>query len=137
MQDSWNWKPWYDSLTKPTWTPSGEIIAIIWWILYPIIIISYSYVFYRAFFAQRRIPRHVAVPFFVNLFANLAFIILFFSVNNLWLATIDIFIVLITIIWSMLAIWQYKKIVALVLFPYLIWVLIALVLQLLILAMNP
>ncbi|MBI4079202.1 MAG: tryptophan-rich sensory protein [Candidatus Levybacteria bacterium] len=137
MQDGWNWKPWYEVLAKPSWTPSGEIIAVIWWILYPIIIISYSYVFYRTFFAQRRIPKHVTLPFAINLVANLMFIVLFFGAKDLLLSTLDIIIAFLTIPWSMFTIWQYNKLIALVLTPYLVWVFIATMLQISIMVMNP
>lgn len=137
MDDGWNWKPWYDALVKPSWTPNGEVIAIIWWILYPVIIITYSYVFYRALFSKRRIPKLVALPFLINLIANLMFIVLFFGAMNLLFSTIDILIVLGTILWSMQAIWQYNRKVFLLLIPYLLWIFIATTLQISIMVMNP
>lgn len=32
---------WYESLKKPAWTPTPDIIGTIWTILYPIIFLSY------------------------------------------------------------------------------------------------
>lgn len=137
MLENINWRPWYNSLNKPEWTPNGEIIAIVWWILYPIIIITYSYVFYRAFFAQRRISKIVTIPFFINLVANFTFVFLFFVANNILYSTVDILIVLVTIIWGIVAIWPYKKIVALFLLPYLMWVFLVSILQVSLAFLNP
>jgi tryptophan-rich sensory protein len=49
--------------------------------------------------------------------------------QNLWLATIDIFLVLGTLIWFMISIYKKVKWVALVNIPYLLWVAFATILQ--------
>jgi translocator protein len=125
---------WYDQLAKPAWTPSGDTISLIWRILYPIIAVTFLFVFVQA--GRRKIPPAVAVPFAINLVANLLFTPLMFQLQNLFLASIDILIVLATIPWMMIAVWPYYRWVALAQLPYLIWVAIATVLQLSITAMN-
>ena len=42
------WMEWYDSLAKPAWTPSPSTITLIWMILYPIILVSFGFVFVQA-----------------------------------------------------------------------------------------
>jgi tryptophan-rich sensory protein len=121
------WMDWYNSLDKPSWTPMPATIGLIWQILYPIILVTFGYVFYRAF--SRQIPGSVAVPFAINLAANFAFTPIQFGLQNLPLASLDIVIVLLTIVWGMWAIWPYHRWVALAQVPYLVWVLIATVLQ--------
>jgi len=39
------WTEWYNSLAKPVWTPAPATIGLIWQILYPIILISFGFVF--------------------------------------------------------------------------------------------
>ena len=39
------WLDWYNSLAKPTWTPAPATIGLIWQILYPVIVISFGFVF--------------------------------------------------------------------------------------------
>ena len=34
------WIEWYNSLTKPSWTPAPATIGLIWQILYPIIMVT-------------------------------------------------------------------------------------------------
>ncbi len=63
------WMEWYNNLTKPSWTPSPSTISLIWMILYPIILISFGFVFVQAY--RGKAPRRVAVPFAINLVANL------------------------------------------------------------------
>jgi TspO/MBR family len=62
------WMEWYDSLVKPSWTPAPSTISLIWALLYPVILVSFGFVFVQAF--RRKIPRRVALPFAVNLVAN-------------------------------------------------------------------
>ena len=128
------WIDWYNSLAKPTWTPAPATIGLIWQILYPIILLSFGLVFVQAI--RRRVPWLVALPFAINLVANLIFTPIQFGMRNLPLAAVDLLIVWTTIIWCVIAIWPHFKWVAFAQGPYFIWVSLATVLQLSITAMN-
>jgi tryptophan-rich sensory protein len=128
------WMEWYNSLVKPQWTPAPSTIGTIWQILYPIILISFGYVFYQAYLG--RIPLLVIVPFAINLLTNVAFPPIQFVLLNLPLAAVDIVVVWLTIIWSMVAIYDHARWVAWAQVPYLIWVSLATALQLSITANN-
>jgi len=128
------WIEWYNSLAKPSWTPSPATIGLIWQILYPIILISFGFVFVQII--RGKLPRLVAVPFAINLAANLVFTPIFFGLRNIPLASADILIVLGTIVWMMIAIWPHYRWVSVAQMPYLVWVSTATTLQLSILAMN-
>lgn len=128
------WLDWYQALVKPSWTPAPATIGTIWSILYPIIAVTFGYVFVQT--ARRRLPWLVALPFGINLVANLCFTPLQFGWRNLPLASLDILIVLGTILWMMAASWPYYRWVAVAQVPYLVWVALATVLQLSITAMN-
>ena len=123
-----SWKEWYDSLVKPAWTPEPGTIGLVWQILYPIILVSFGYVFTQA--VRGRLPWVVALPFVVNLVANLAFTPIQFGLRNLDLASLDIVVVWLTIPWMMVAIWNHHGWVAVAQIPYFVWVSIASVLQL-------
>ena len=129
-----SWMEWYQSLSKPSWTPAPSTIGTIWQILYPIIFLTFGYVFWRV--VRRKVPAAVAIPFAINLLANLIFTPIQFGMRNLPLASVDILVVWGTIIWSMAAIWKHHRWVAVAQIPYLVWVSIATVLQLSITAMN-
>jgi tryptophan-rich sensory protein len=128
------WKTWYDALAKPTWTPEPATIGLIWQILYPIILITFGFVFVQAI--RRKVPWMVALPFAVNLVANLIFTPIQFGLRNLPLAAVDILVVWGTILWMVVAVWQHYRWVAVAQAPYFVWVSIATVLQLCITAWN-
>ena len=129
-----DWMTWYNGLAKPGWTPSPPTIGLIWQILYAIIIVSFGFVFVQAY--RGRIPRSVALPFAVNLVANLVFMPVFSGLRNLPLAAVDIMIVWGTMIWLAIAVWPHYRWIAVAQVPYFIWVSIATVLQLSITWMN-
>lgn len=128
------WVEWYDSLLKPSWTPAPATIGLIWRILYPGILVSFAFVFVRAF--RRRVPWRVALPFAINLVANLIFTPVQFGLRDLKLAAVDIVIVWATILWMMAVVWRHYRWVAVAQVPYLVWGSLATVLQLSITAMN-
>lgn len=129
-----SWFEWYQALEKPSWTPAPGMIGLIWRILYPIILISFGYVFVQV--TRRKFPWRVALPFAINLVANLVFTPIQFGWRNLDLAAVDILIVWGTIIWMMVAVWKYAKWVAVAQVPYFVWVTIATVLQVTITVWN-
>lgn len=122
------WIDWYNSLEKPSWTPGPSTIGTIWQILYPIILATFGFVFVQAI--RKQVPWIVALPFAINLAANLIFTPIQFGLRSLSLAALDIVIVWATIIWMMVAIWKHYRWVAVAQVPYFIWVSIASVLQL-------
>ena len=128
------WIDWYNSLEKPSWTPEPSTIGLVWQCLYPIILITFGFVFMQAI--KKNLPWKVAVPFAINFVANLIFTPLQFGLRNLPLAAVDIVIVWVTIIWMMVAIWKHYKWVAVAQVPYFAWVSIATVLQLSITSWN-
>ena len=128
------WLEWYNSLSKPAWTPTPATIGLIWQILYLVILVSFGFVFVRAL--RRKVPRLVALPFAINLVANLIFTPIQFGMRNLPLAAVDILIVWATIVWMVIAVWRHYRWVALAQIPYFVWVSLATVLQLSMTAMN-
>ena len=128
------WIDWYNSLAKPSWTPTPATIGLIWQILYPIILVSFGFVFVQAL--RGKVGWWVALPFALNLVANLIFTPIQFGMRNLPLATVDILVVWATIIWCMITAWSHFKWVAIAQGPYFVWVSMATVLQLSITWMN-
>jgi benzodiazapine receptor len=128
------WMEWYDNLWKPSWTPAPSTIGLIWQILYPIIVVTFGFVFVRGI--PKKAPWIIALPFSISLVAKLIFTPIQFGMRNLPLAAVDILIVWGTIIWMMAVIWKHHKWVAVAQVPYFVWVSIATVLQLSITWMN-
>lgn len=118
---------WYSSLIKPSWAPPSWVFGPVWAFLYVLIIISFGKVIISMF--QKQIPFIVALPFILNIVFNLAFSPIQFGLRNNILASIDVTLILGTLIWAIIAIYPYIKWVAYMQIPYLIWVLIATTLQ--------
>jgi tryptophan-rich sensory protein len=98
------------------------------------ILISFGFVFWQAL--RGKVGWLVALPFGINLVANLIFTPIQFGLRNLPLAAVDILVVWASIVWLMVAVWPHFRWVSLVQIPYLIWVSLATVLQLSITMMN-
>jgi tryptophan-rich sensory protein len=117
---------------SPKEAVAGPIVRItigtIWLIIYPIILVSFGAVLVQ--WTRGKVPGVVALPFAINLTANLLFTQIQFGMRNLPLAALDILIVWATIIWCVVAIWPHLKWVAIAQVPYFVWVSIATWLQL-------
>ena len=132
---------YFSELIKPTCAPEPSIFGIVWPILYILIAISFGKVFIMLF--QKQISFWIALPFILNLIFNFSFTYFQFGLKNNYLATLDILLVLGTLIWGMVAIWRLAPQslggvgwIAYINIPYLLWVSFATVLQLTITYLN-
>lgn len=125
---------WYQQLVKPTWAPPSWLFGPVWTVLYAIIFFSFGTVFYKVY--KKELPLSMSLPFLLNLAFNFSFTFFQFTLQNNFLASIDIILVLITLIWALVVIYPKMKWIALVNIPYLLWVFFATVLQLTITILN-
>lgn len=134
MMNSYNW---YSTLIKPTWAPPAWLFGPVWTFLYSIIAISFGAVFYKAY--TKQIPFIVALPFLLNLLFNFIFTPIQFGLRNNLLASLDIILVVGTLIWAMYSIWHNAPELKWVVYaniPYLLWGSFATVLQLTVTYLN-
>ena len=131
MNNTYNW---YQMLIKPSWAPPSWIFSPVWTILYGLIILSFGKAF--LLFLHKKIPFIVILPFILNLIFNFIFTPIQFGLKNNILATVDILLVLSTLIWAMIAIYPYRKWIAYIQVPYLLWVSFATILHLTITYLN-
>jgi len=134
MNNTYNW---YSQIIKPTWSPPSWIFGPVWTVLYAIIAVSFITVFYNAF--TKNISWLVALPFALNLLFNFAFTPIQFGLKNNLLASLDILLVLATLLWALISLWHAAPQLKWVVYaniPYLVWVAFATVLQLTITYLN-
>ncbi|HEY5383144.1 MAG TPA: TspO/MBR family protein [Candidatus Paceibacterota bacterium] len=124
----------YGAYKKPKWSPPAWLFAPVWTTLYILIAISFGYVGYL--YALQAIPFAILLPFILNLIFNFAYTTIQFRWRNFMLATLDIFLVLGTLIWALWVVYPTAPWVALINIPYLLWVSFATILQITITGLN-
>lgn len=125
---------WYSKLIKPSWAPPSWLFGPVWTFLYALIAVSFGMVFYKTL--TGKLSWIVALPFTLNIVFNFAFTPLQFGLRNNLLASIDILLVLGTLVWAIVAVYPHYRWIAYVQIPYLLWVLFATVLQITITYLN-
>ena len=124
----------YAEFSQPFWAPPSWIFGPVWTVLYVIILFSFVAVFYESI--NQQIPWQVALPFGLNLVFNFAFTPIQFGLRSNWLASIDIVLIVATLVWALIAVWPYMSWVVYANTPYLLWGLFATGLQLTITYLN-
>ena len=127
-------KQWYSKLKKPKWSPPSYLFGPVWSILYILIFISFGYIFIKLF--NRDISFIIVLPFILNIIFNILFSPIQWVLKNNLLATMDILLMLITLIWIMVSIYTYYQWITYIQIPYLLWISFAFVLQASITKMN-
>lgn len=125
---------WYAQLVKPFFAPPAYLFGPVWTLLYIIIAISFGFVVVQYF--KHKLPFSQLLPFVLNLVFNLAYTPIQFGLKNNLLASVDILLVLGTLIWALVSIRKTAACVTYANIPYLLWVGFATVLQLSITWLN-
>lgn len=125
---------YYAKLIQPAWAPPSWLFGPVWTFLYAIIALSFGVVFYKA--ATQQISWLVALPFALNLIFNVAFTPIQFGLKNNLLASVDILLIIGTLVWALVAVWPHMSWVVYANLPYLLWGIFATILQLNITYLN-
>lgn len=113
---------WYAQLNKPLLSPPAYIFPIVWTILYTMMALS-LYVFLSNGMTKGKVSGLVA--FFMQLILNLLWSPVFFGLHSIKYAfVIVVFMVVFTII-TIYEFYKYSKFAAVLLMPYLFWILFA------------
>jgi benzodiazapine receptor len=124
----------YQNWIRPSFAPPSWVFGPVWTVLYILIAISFGYVI--KLFVDGKISFWILLPFILNLVFNFLFTPLQFRLGNLLLASIDIILVLGTLVWAMVSIYPIAPWVTYINIPYLVWVSFATVLQISIYFLN-
>ncbi|WP_085505697.1 TspO/MBR family protein [Thalassobacillus devorans] len=128
-------RPWYDGLDKPSWTPSGSTIGIIWAILYGFIAFSVTYAGFKNGFKQLGV--WFWSTFIINYITNQLFSFFQFDLKDLLLAAVDTSLVALSSLLLVILLFRWEKLSALLLIPYFLWSLFATFLAFTFFQMNP
>ncbi|MCX6780849.1 MAG: tryptophan-rich sensory protein [Candidatus Magasanikbacteria bacterium] len=128
---------WYAELIKPRWAPPSWLFGPVWTVLYAIIAVSFGAVFYNAY--KGKLSWVVTLPFVLNLIFNFAFTPIEFGLKNNLLASVDVLLVVGTLMWALAGLWQAAPQLRWVVYaniPYLLWGTFATCLQLTVTYLN-
>jgi translocator protein len=104
---------WYVTLNKPFFSPPNWIFGPVWTILYVLIGISLYLVW-----TKKKVPS----VFWIQLFLNAIWSIIFFGLRNPAFALINIIALWIVIILTIRSFYTINKLSANLLYPYFVWV---------------
>ena len=117
---------WYQALEKPPFNPPDWLFAPVWTALYILMGIAAWRIWrLRSFEATRT----AFAVFGVQLCLNLAWSFLFFGLQRIDLALLEIIILLIAIITNTIVFWRIERLAGLLFVPYAVWVTYATILN--------
>ncbi|MEU5696653.1 TspO/MBR family protein [Actinosynnema sp. NPDC020468] len=119
----------YQALAQPPWAPPSWLFGPVWTVLYVLIAVS-GWLVWKAEGTTTRL-----LPYAVQLLLNALWTPLFFAAERYTLALVDIIALAIAIIWTITAFRRHRP-SALLLVPYLAWVLFATALNAAIVTLN-
>lgn len=110
---------WFSNLNKPSFNPPNQLFGPVWTSLYALMGISLFLLWKSPKSLERK---NAIIIFFVQLFFNFWWSIIFFSFHLLFLAVIDIVLLWLLIIYMIIVFKRVKPVAAYMNIPYLLWV---------------
>jgi tryptophan-rich sensory protein len=117
-------RTWYPALAKPWFTPPGWVFGPAWFLLYLLMGIALYLVWQK----EGSLATQAATVFFVQLFLNGLWSLVFFGLRSPFWAFIEIIVLWMAILSTMILFWRLVPTASSLLVPYLLWVSFAAVL---------
>lgn len=125
---------WYETLTKPVWTPPNRVFPVAWAALYLMIAVAGWLVWRQSGIAGAGAALGL---YLLQLVLNAAWSWLFFGLHRIDLALAEIVILWLSIAATLVAFHAVRPLAAVLLVPYLAWVTYATALNFAIWRLNP
>ncbi len=123
-------EPWYSQIILPSFNPPSWVFGPVWTILYVFMSVAVWLVW------NKTKDKKLIKIYFLHLFFNAVWSIIFFGFHRIGLALIDLMIILFFIILLMKNYFRISKLSFYLMSPYLIWTSYALVLNFTIFLLN-
>jgi translocator protein len=124
---------WYQKLKKAPWNPPSYVFGVVWTILYILMAISA----YLIFINKKCNPFCYALTiFFVQLLINLSWTTIFFNLRMIKFALFVLVLIFALVIYTYVLFNKIDKIASYLLIPYILWLLVALSLNIYIVIYN-
>ena len=124
-------EPWYSTLTKASFNPPDWLFAPVWTILYLFMTIAIWSAWHKNY-------KDINLVFYylIHLCFNTTWSIVFFVFHNIFLALINLIIIILFIIFLMMRYRKISNLSFILMIPYLLWCVYALILNLSLLILN-
>ena len=116
-------EPWYSQIIQPSFSPPSWVFGPVWTTLY--FLMSLAIWLFWINFKNKK----VLYIYLVHIFFNAIWSIIFFGFHQIFLALLNLIIILIFIIWLMNIYYKTYRLRFLLMLPYLIWSTYALILN--------
>ena len=116
-------EPWYSQIIQPSFSPPSWVFGPVWTTLY--FLMSLAIWLFWINFKNKK----VLYIYLVHIFFNAIWSIIFFGFHQIFLAFLNLIIILIFIIWLMNIYYKTYRLSFLLMLPYLIWSTYALILN--------
>jgi len=117
---------WYAELEKPAINPPGWVFGPVWVTLYALMGISLFLIWKNDSSVSSKDRKRAFILFFIQLFLNAIWSIIFFGLKSPGWAFADIVLLWLAIVWTIVAFHRVFRPAAYLLAPYLLWVSFAL-----------
>tara|TARA_B100001029_G_scaffold177664_1_gene182755 strand:+ start:43 stop:507 length:465 start_codon:yes stop_codon:yes gene_type:complete len=116
-------EPWYSQIIQPSFSPPSWVFGPVWTTLY--FLMSLAIWLFWINFKNKK----VLYIYFIHIFFNSIWSIIFFGFHQIFLALLNLIIILIFIIWLMNIYYKTYRLSFLLMLPYLLWSTYALILN--------
>jgi len=109
-------EPWYQELSKPSFTPPSWVFGPAWFIFYLLMAVAAWLVWKKG--KSRAAPLSI---FYFQLGLNLLWFALFFAFHTTGWALIEIIFLWLVVLWMLVGFWKNSRCSVLLLLPYIFW----------------
>lgn len=126
--------PWYRNLSKPRWNPPDWVFPVVWTTIYLFIIAAVGGAWNEATQLQKVQILWVTG---INFVLNTVWSVLFFTLKKPSLALLEVVLLWLSIISMIVVLGNVAQFYGLLLVPYIVWVSVAMMLNISIVRLNP
>jgi benzodiazapine receptor len=110
---------WYQTIEKPPFNPPDWLFAPVWISLFIMMAVAGWRIWRRAGLGEEKLAFTL---FAMQLVLNLAWSVLFFGLQQIGLALVEICLLLITIVATAIVFWRVDRVAGMLFVPYVLWV---------------
>lgn len=109
----------YAKLDTPPFSPPGNIIGIIWTVLYGLIGTALFFILEAK--TSKKVKNHALFLFFLQLLLNFIWSIVFFGATNFWVGVLIVLLLLAVVLACLIYFYAVQKLATFLFTPYFIW----------------